>query len=82
MRYLSPALAPDLEALPPTLIVTGALDLFRDEDIAYAQRLLQSGVPTDLQVYAGAVHGFDMLPGELAVEARNNMIAGIRRLLR
>jgi acetyl esterase/lipase len=82
LRYLSPALASDLEALPPTLIVTGALDLFRDEDIAYAQRLLRSGVPTDLHLYAGAVHGFDMLPGELAAEARTSMIAGIRRLLR
>lgn len=81
-RYLSPALAPDLEALPPALIVTGALDLFRDEDIAYSQRLLRSGVPTDLQLYAGAVHGFDMLPGELATDARTSLLSGIRRLLK
>lgn len=80
-RYLSPALAPDLEGLPPTLILTGALDLFRDEDIAYAQRLLQSGVPTDLQVYGGAVHGFDMLPSTLSADARTSLIAAIRRLL-
>jgi acetyl esterase/lipase len=80
--YLSPALAHDLEALPPALIVTGALDLFRDEDIAYAWRLLQSGVPTDLHVYSGAVHGFDMMPGELATAARCGMTAGIRRLFR
>lgn len=81
IKYLSPALADNLEDLPPTMIVTGALDLFRDEDIAYAQRLLRSGVATDLFVHAGAVHGFDMLPGALTVQANANIVAGIKRLL-
>ena len=31
------------------------MDLFRDEDVEYAQRLMAAGVPTDLQVYAGNV---------------------------
>lgn len=72
--YLSPALAEDLSSLPPALILVGALDLFRNESIDYAQRLLASGVPTDLIVYAGAVHGFDLLPGALTVRARADLL--------
>jgi acetyl esterase/lipase len=55
----SPARARDLNGLPPAFIAVGALDLFRDEDIAYAQRLMEAGVSVELHFYAGAVHGFD-----------------------
>ncbi|MBO9196877.1 alpha/beta hydrolase [Rhizobium sp. 16-449-1b] len=80
--YLSPALAEDLHGLPPAIVVTGALDLFREEDVSYAQRLLRSGVPTDLFVYARAVHGFDMLASALATQARTNLIASIIQVLK
>ncbi len=53
------ARAHDLSGLPPAYIAVGELDLFLDEDIEYAQRLLQAGVPTELHVYPGAIHGFD-----------------------
>ena len=33
------------------------LDLFVDEDVAYAQALLAAGVPAELHVYPGAFHG-------------------------
>ena len=39
------------------LFNVGSLDNFVDECIDYAQRLMQSGVPTDLRVYSGAFHG-------------------------
>ena len=58
--YAVPALAADLAGLPPTLVQTGELDLFRDEDISFAARLLQAGVPTELHVYPGAYHGFEL----------------------
>lgn len=58
-----PARADDLAGLPRTWLFTGTLDLFRDEDIAYAQRLMAAGVPTDLIVYAGACHGFPRATG-------------------
>jgi acetyl esterase/lipase len=55
--YAAPARATDLSGLPPTLIQVGEIDVFRDEDITYATRLLQAGVPTELHVYPGAYHG-------------------------
>jgi triacylglycerol lipase len=56
--YASPARAESLAGLPPTYIATGALDLFVEEDIEYARRLMRIGVPTELHVYPGAFHGF------------------------
>lgn len=53
-----PARAANLSGLPPTWIGTAALDLFRDENIEYAQRLMKAGVATELIVYPGACHGF------------------------
>jgi acetyl esterase/lipase len=57
--YAAPNRATDLSGLPPAHISVGDLDLFRDEDIDYAQRLAQAGVATDLRVYAGSFHGSD-----------------------
>ena len=59
--YAAATRATDLSNLPPTYISVGTLDLFVDENIDYAQRLIQAGVPTELHVYPGAFHGFDML---------------------
>ena len=58
--YAAAARATDLTNLPPAYIPVGALDLFVDENIQYAQRLIQAGVPTELHVYPGAFHGFDV----------------------
>jgi acetyl esterase/lipase len=58
--YAAASRASDLTNLPPAYIPVGALDLFVDENIEYAQRLIQAGVPTELHVYPGAFHGFDL----------------------
>ena len=78
--YAAPARATDLAGLPSSFISVGDLDLFVDEDVAYASRLLEAGVPTELHVYPGAIHGFDMfLPdstlGRRAARDRHEALA-------
>jgi acetyl esterase/lipase len=65
-----PARVENLSGLPPTFIVVGAIDLFIDEDIEYARRLLAAGIPTELHVIPGAYHGFDLLVPNAKVTTR------------
>jgi len=60
--FAAPARATDLAGLPPTFMICGALDLFLEEDLDYARRLIRAGVPTELHVYPGAPHGFMFVP--------------------
>jgi acetyl esterase/lipase len=57
----APSRYDDLGGLPPAWIGVGTLDLFHDEDVAYAQRLSAAGVTCDLEVVKGAFHGFDLI---------------------
>ncbi len=77
--YAAPFRAEDVRGLPPTYIGVGTPDLFRDEDIAYAQRLMRAGVPTELHVYADGFHGFDGFAAES--EAAQRFTAEYTRLL-
>ena len=40
-----PARVADVRGLPPTFIGVGSIDLFVDEDVAYAHRLIDAGIP-------------------------------------
>jgi len=55
--YAAASRAKDLSGLPPTYIAVGTQDLFRDEDIIYAQRLMAADVSTKLEVFPGIFHG-------------------------
>jgi triacylglycerol lipase len=80
--WFSPALADDLSGLAPTYIATGALDLFLDEDLDYARRLIDAGVHTELHVYPGAIHAFEMVPEtRLAAQAQTDLHRGLRVLM-
>ena len=68
--YAAPSRAADLSGLPATWLATAELDGFVDENVEYAARLLQSGVSTELHVYPGGVHGFDLFAPEAAVTRR------------
>ncbi|MEJ3404603.1 alpha/beta hydrolase [Rathayibacter sp. YIM 133350] len=59
--YAAPARREDVGGLPPAWIGVGTLDLFHDEDLAYAERLRASGVPVEVHVIDGVFHGFDAL---------------------
>lgn len=65
--YAAPARATDLTGLPPTFIDVGDVETFRDEDIDYAARLSRAGVPVELHVWPGGVHGFANLAPEAAI---------------
>lgn len=60
--YAAAARAEDLSGLPPAFISTGALDLFTEENLDYARRLMAAGVPVELHVYPGAPHAFMQVP--------------------
>ncbi len=69
--YAAPGRAETLAGLPPTFVGVGALDLFVDEDLQFAQRLLRDGVPTELHVYPGAFHGFTSADDKSAVSLQS-----------
>jgi acetyl esterase/lipase len=70
--YAAPARCGDLSRLPPTWIGVGSADLFHDEDVDYARRLRGAGVPTQLEVVAGAFHGFDRAAPFASIARRFN----------
>jgi acetyl esterase len=79
--YFAPALAPELAALPLTFIAVGALDLFLEEDMAYALRLSRAGVSLECHVYPGAIHGFDFVPYEVASQYHADLASALKRML-
>lgn len=59
--YAAPARMEDLRGLPPTYVTVNQIDPLLDEGLAYARRLVDAGVPTELHLWPGAYHGFDMV---------------------
>jgi acetyl esterase/lipase len=68
--YASAFRALNLEGLPPAYLAVGDIDLFAQEDIEYSRRLIAAGVPTELHVYPGGCHAFDMLVPDADVSKR------------
>lgn len=81
LPYFAPARAPELAALPPTFVAVGALDLFLEEDVAYALRLSRAGVAVEAHVYPGAIHGFDLVPCEVASQYHTDLASALKRML-
>ncbi|WP_329375992.1 alpha/beta hydrolase [Streptomyces sp. NBC_01351] len=80
--YAVPARTEDLTGLPPAFVTVGALDLFLDEDITYAHRLLRSGVPTELHVLPGTTHNSFILDGpQTSARMRQDVLTALRRAL-
>jgi acetyl esterase/lipase len=82
--YAAPARAEDLSGLPPAFVEVGELEVFRDECIDYARRLIAAGVPTELHVYPGAYHSFDRYAPRASVSkvSARAKLEALRRALR
>jgi acetyl esterase/lipase len=59
--YAAPARREDLRGLPKAWIGVGDVELFFEENKAYASKLTSAGVPCQLEIVPGAPHAFEGL---------------------
>lgn len=69
----------DASGLPPAFITTGDCDVLCDDNLAYAEKLRAAGVPVELRVDAGMIHGYYSMTdfAEPARDAANATVAWI-----
>jgi acetyl esterase len=80
--YAAPARADDLSGLPPAYIASAEFCPNRDENIAYAQRLLQAGVSVELHQWPGTFHGSQaIVSAEVSQRQITELGAALRRAL-
>jgi len=68
--YAAPARAADLSGLPSCYLEVGQLDIFRDEDLAYARRLSRAGVTVEFHLRPGVPHEFETIAFDADVARR------------
>jgi acetyl esterase/lipase len=81
--YSVPARRDDLSGLPPTWIGVGTLDIFHDEDVAYAQRLKECGIECEVEIVPDAFHGFDVFDPQIPIvqSFHRSQIAALKKYL-
>lgn len=78
-----PARTASLSQLPPTWIGVGDLDLFFPENIEFARRLTQQGVPVAFDIYPKAPHGFPMMQNaKVSRKFEDDFVSALARGLR
>lgn len=80
--YAAPHRAKDLTNLPPAFIEAGSAEMFRDENVEYANRIWATGGTAELHVWSGGFHGFDFFAPETelaraALDARRSWLRRI-----
>jgi len=68
--YAVPARRGDLTGLPPTWTYWTDVELFGEEDAAYAQALAAAGVEVTTEVVSAAPHGFEVWAGQSELAER------------
>lgn len=78
--YAAPARAKSLRGLPSTYIDVGTLDLFRDEGLDFAQRLMRDDVEVEFHLLPGVPHAFDLVAvgSKLQLRASEARAAALR----
>ena len=81
--YASPLRADDHTNLPPALVITAGYDPLHDDGEAYAAKLTNAGVPTELRNYDGMIHGFlrRLNDFDLAKDALTAIASAVRKAL-
>ena len=79
--HREPLHAPDHRGVAPAWIGLAQCDPLTDEGVLYADRLRLAGVPVDLEIYAGVVHGFIQFGRAIpeALTAHNDAARALRR---
>lgn len=67
-KQISPLYMPVPESMPKTLMMVANCDPLQDEAYTYAEKLRKAGVPVQLSVFEGMVHGFLLLNTLVAEE--------------
>ncbi|MDJ0865536.1 MAG: alpha/beta hydrolase [Myxococcota bacterium] len=82
-RIAVPSRNEDLRGLPPAWIGVGALDLFYDENMAYADRLRAADVACETITIDGVFHGFDGIVQDSSATKRfrESMFEAMRKAL-
>ena len=65
--YAAPARAKNLSGLPPSYIDVGQLDIFYLEDMDFAARLAEAGVPVEFHLYPGLPHAFETVGRDTSI---------------
>lgn len=55
---VSPLYEPDLSTSPPAYVIVAQCDILRDQGVAYAERLRDSGIDVTVDEVPGVLHGF------------------------
>ncbi|OLN87320.1 Carboxylesterase NlhH 1 [Colletotrichum chlorophyti] len=80
--HAAPARADNVSGLPSTYIDVGSLDIFCAESVAFANRLVSANVQTELHVYPGVPHIFDLYAPNIEITkvAKQNQLRAARSL--
>jgi acetyl esterase/lipase len=80
--HAAPARAEDLSGLPPAYVSTMEFDPLRDEGVAYAVKLMQAGVATELHCFPGTFHGSSLFSSaQISQRESKEMFAVLQRAL-
>lgn len=80
--YAAASRIADVAGLPPTFLSVGGLDLFLEENVAYADRLGRAGVPVEFHLYPRAYHGFyRAVNARVTRQAEHDTREALRRFL-
>lgn len=82
IEYFSPIEAKSLEKLPPAYIETAEYDCLRDDGIAYAHALQDTGIEVELYETKATMHGYDIaIDSNLIKDCMKKRISFLKKYL-